>query len=57
MKLVRVRLEDAPLAQAMQQEAFGELLEKYRDYDMSPATESLERIQWKITCPGSHAGS
>lgn len=38
----------------MQQTAFAELLEKYQDYDMSPATESLEKIKWKITHPGSY---
>ena len=28
----------------MQVEAFSELLEKYQDYDISPATENLEKI-------------
>ena len=28
----------------MQIEAFKDLLEKYKDYDMSPATESYENI-------------
>lgn len=51
--LVQARAEDAPLAQAMQQVAFAELLERYQDYDMSPATESLEKITWKISHPGS----
>ena len=51
--LVQARAEDAPLAQAMQQVAFAELLERYRDHDMSPATESLEKITWKISHPGS----
>ena len=55
MKLVQARAEDAPLAQAMQQVAFAELLEKYQDYDMSPATESLEKITWKISHPGSYS--
>ena len=35
----------------MQVEAFSELLEKYRDYDMSPATESLEKIISKFEQP------
>ena len=52
--LVQARAEDAPLAQAMQQVAFAELLERYRDHDMSPATESLEKITWKISHPGSY---
>lgn len=54
MKLVQARLEDAPLAQSLQQIAFAELLERYQDYDMSPATEPLEKIRWKITHPGSY---
>ena len=54
MKLVQAWAEDAPLAQVMQREAFAELLEKYQYYDISPATESLEKIQWKITHPGSY---
>lgn len=54
ISLVQAQAEDAPLAQAMQQEAFAELLERYRDYDMSPATEALEKIRWKITHPGSY---
>lgn len=35
----------------MQVEAFSELLEKYRNYDMSPATESLEKIISKFEQP------
>lgn len=53
MQLVRATAEDAETVQAMQQDAFGELLERYQDQDMSPATESLEKIKWKITHPGS----
>lgn len=54
MKLLQAKIEDAPLAQAMQQEAFAPLLATYQDHDMSPATESLERIRWKISHPGSY---
>lgn len=54
MKLVQARLEDALLAQSMQQTAFAELLERYQDYDMSPATEPLKKIRWKLTHPGSY---
>ena len=53
VQLLRAEEKDAETAQAMQQEAFAKLLETYRDYDMSPATESLEKIRWKITHPGS----
>lgn len=54
ISLVQTQAEDAPFAQAMQQKAFADLLAKYQDYDTSPATESLEKIQWKITTPGSY---
>ena len=45
---------DAERIRAMQQVAFAQLLETYQDHDMSPATESLEKIKWKITHPGSY---
>ena len=54
VQLLRAEVSDAEVVRAMQQEAFAELLERYQDYDMSPATESLERIQWKITHSGSY---
>ena len=54
MKLVQAKLEDAALLQTMQQKAFADLLAKYQDYDMSPATESLEKIKWKIAHTGSY---
>ena len=54
VQLFRAIENDAGKIQAMQQTAFAELLEKYQDYDMSPATESLEKIKWKITHPSSY---
>lgn len=54
VQLIRAEEKDAQLIQSMQQTAFAALLDKYRDYDMSPATESLEKIRWKITHPGSY---
>lgn len=53
MQLIRAKMEDVLMVRAMQQEAFAELLDRYQDHDISPATESLEKIQWKITNPGS----
>jgi GNAT superfamily N-acetyltransferase len=53
VELLRAEEKDGEMIRSMQQEAFGALLEKYRDYDMSPATESLERIRWKISQPDS----
>ena len=46
--------KDVNIVQAMQRLAFSELLERYQDHDISPATESLEKIRWKITAPGSY---
>lgn len=54
IQLLRAQVSDVEKIHSMQQEAFAELLEKYQDYDMSPATETLERIRWKITHPGSY---
>ena len=53
VQLLSAAENDAEMIQGMQQTAFAGLLEKYQDYDMSPATESLEKIKWKITHPGS----
>ena len=54
IQLIRAMENDAKKIQSMQQFAFAELLERYQDYDMSPATESLDKIRWKITYPGSY---
>ena len=54
VSLIRATEKDAENIQAMQQVSFAQMLATYQDYDMSPATESLERITWKITHPGSY---
>ena len=54
VQLYRASDNDAEMIQKMQQVAFAELLERYRDYDLSPATEPLEKITWKITHPDSY---
>ena len=36
--------EDIQTVWEMQVKAFSDLLEKYRDYDMSPAPESIEKV-------------
>lgn len=51
--LIRANAEDTSLALAMQQEAFAQLLERYQDHAISPATESFEKIRWKIAHPGN----
>lgn len=39
---------DAPAILDLQRRAFDALLEKYQDYDASPAMESMEVLQWKL---------
>ncbi len=54
MQLVRCTVADLELIREMQKEAFAALLEKYQDYDTSPANESPERITWKLQQPDSY---
>jgi RimJ/RimL family protein N-acetyltransferase len=51
LQLVRADESEAEMIRDMQKEAFGALLERYQDYDTSPANESLERITWKLQQP------
>ena len=44
LKLIEATESDMKEIWKMQVEAFKDLLEKYKDYDMSPATESYENI-------------
>lgn len=46
--LVRAKLENAKEIHAMQIEAFRELLEKYQDFDTSPGSESLEKVEARL---------
>lgn len=43
--------EDMETIWRMQTEAFSELLDKYQDFDTSPATESLETVMAKFEQP------
>lgn len=52
--LVRAEKSDLQTVLGMQVEAFTPLLEKYKDYETSPASESLERITQKFEQRGSH---
>ena len=54
VQLLRAKAGDAEAILAMQQTAFAQMLDHYQDHHMSPATESLEKILWKITHPGSY---
>lgn len=51
MYLVRADVNDYEKIWTMQIEAFRDLLEKYKDYDISPGNESKERIKAKLSEP------
>lgn len=44
VRLVPVKREDVETVWRMQVEAFSDLLEKYQDYELSPATEDVDRV-------------
>lgn len=48
VKLLRANIGDAEEIHAMQVEAFGELLEKYQDFDTNPASESVEEVEARL---------
>lgn len=48
LSLKKAQLEDAPIVHTMQIKAFMPLLEKYQDFDMSPAMESIERVEERL---------
>ena len=41
--------EDAPVIWEMQKIAFRELLERYQDYDTSPANQSLDQLRLRCS--------
>ena len=49
--IINKLIQDIETIWKMQVEAFTELLDKYQDFDMSPATESLEKIIAKFEQP------
>jgi GNAT superfamily N-acetyltransferase len=51
IKLKSVTKQDIETVWRMQVEAFSELLEKYQDYDMSPAAESMDKILARFEQP------
>lgn len=54
--MVTLRLatrEDLDKIWKMQVEAFAGLLEKYRDYELSPAAEGVDKIEARFAQPGS----
>ncbi len=51
LTLRRAYEADCGIIHKMQKSAFSKLLEKYQDYDMSPATEPLDVIRTKMAQP------
>ena len=51
MNLRKAVESDCPLIHAMQVKSFAALLEKYQDFNTSPAAEGLERIQQRFAQP------
>ena len=51
VELIPARRENLEMIWKMQVEAFSELLEKYQDYDMSPAAEPLDKIVARFEQP------
>ena len=46
--LSRADIDNAKEIHAMQVEAFKELLEKYQDFDTSPANENIEKVEARL---------
>ncbi len=44
VKIIKADIQDLQLLHDMQIESFKPLLEKYKDYDMSPGNETIEQI-------------
>ena len=51
VSLRKASLDDAELIWRMQATAFKPLLDKYQDYDYSPAVETLERTVYRMQLP------
>ena len=54
IRLVRATADDAEIIWKMQKTAFAELLEKYRDYETSPANEPLEKTVKRLNSPSTY---
>ena len=46
--LIRATADDAGLLWEMQIKSFQKLLDKYQDYEMSPASEPIDKIVWRL---------
>jgi len=48
VELLKADINDAKELHAMQIKAFKELLEKYRDFETSPASEGMEKVEARL---------
>lgn len=48
INLVKATVNDVELIHKIQIEAFAELLNKYQDFDTSPANEPIEKVLWRL---------
>ena len=51
IKLKRISMEECETLWEMQVDAFAELLEKYQDYDISPANEPMSWVEGRLRQP------
>ncbi len=51
IQLIKADERDAKEILRMQKAAFAELLDKYKDYDTSPANETLEKVLYRLRQP------
>lgn len=54
VKLIRATVDDAETIWKMQTAAFAEMLEKYKDYETSPANEPLEKTIKRLNSPSAY---
>lgn len=48
IKLLRATIDNAKEIHEMQVQSFKELLEKYQDFDISPANEDIEKVEARL---------
>ena len=54
LKLIRATADDAEIIWNMQKTAFSEMLEKYKDYETSPAKEPLDKTVKRLNSPSTY---
>ena len=54
IELVRASMADAETIWQMQRVAFAGLLARYQDFDTNPGNEPLEKVQWRLSLPGTY---